>query len=171
MGRIKPRHLAPTVSVVPLLDTARPAAFPISDHPSAGAGRLYEPEVLPCPRRLWMLQNATPFPHSSQRSLEAPAVIAKPVLFRVRLERRAEPHAAPTLAWRMRHHWPRPGIVPGVPGFIPGVYVIQAEITAVSFNEQGGNHALRLSCFCASLWFHACWRVDASAMQSCRECR
>ena len=39
----------------------------------------------------------------------------------------------------MRHHWPRPRVLPGIAENVPALYAIEPEVRSLSRYEEGGN--------------------------------
>src|SRR3990167_2036976 len=134
----QPRCLARSVPVVPLLDTARPAADPVGVDPAAILGRDVQVEGAPCVAALGVLQYPTPSADGHERRREASVVVAqheaRPGC------RRTAPIPAPALARRMRHDRERAGIESRIARAVPWVNVRQTEVAASGFNEKRGDH-------------------------------
>ena len=134
--RQEPRLLSGGVSVVALFDLTRPEAKR-RDRPPASRIRASEAEVRPRMRCLGMLENATPPLQRCERRREAaPVVTLDAPDFRGRT---TGPVATPPLARRMRHHRPRPRVLPGIADFVPRVDVRKSEVRSLSRYEEGGN--------------------------------
>src|SRR5579859_615089 len=105
-------------------------------NPSARTRGPPQSEGAPGVRVCGVLQDAPEDPDGVQGGGEASSIV--PELELVRLAGRAVPEPAPTLAGRMGDHGPGARVEPRVPGRVPGVDALQAEVGPAGLHEKGG---------------------------------
>lgn len=124
--------------------------LPDFTHPARVSGRL--PSGVNRPRKIergprfgkgGVFQHATPHQDTTQRARETTLVIAGAIVFSAPARIVDLRKWSPQLARRMRNNLVRPGVEPRIPGFVPRINIIEAEVTAVSLDEQGRNQRSR----------------------------
>ncbi len=97
-----------------------------------------------------MLKHAAELMDGAKRRLEATVVVADLVAVAFLVDVR---ELTPDGARRMRHHRPRPCVLPCIPGFIPGVNAFEPEVGAAFRHEErrDGQDATSSNAFVAAL--------------------
>lgn len=129
-----PRH----VTVKPLLHIASPSAIKVRSLATTTPRRRRQPERKPRAAGFRMLENTTKSTNCSKCGREATIIGAKLVL--MRLSGRSMPEAPPTFTRRMSNDRKGTSIGSCIARLVPRLYVREAKIDAIGFDEQGGNH-------------------------------